>query len=85
MKLENIIVLLRMKEDSRKFEKMSSAFHLMESKANKVEGNSKVNEKRKHDFKGQIGSSNASKKFEVIVITVESGTSIQRFLKIKEC
>lgn len=57
MKLENIIVWLRIEKDNRKYEKKSLASHLVESNTNIMEGGIKINKKRKHNGDRQTSSS----------------------------
>lgn len=63
MKLEDIIVRLRIEEDNRKSEKRNGTSNLLESNANIVEWGLKTN-KKKRNGEGQTGSSKTVKKFK---------------------
>ena len=52
MKLEELIVCLRIEEDNYKFEKKIGVFNSMESKANIVESGTNTNKKMKHNDEG---------------------------------
>lgn len=84
MKLEDIIIRLRVEENNHKSKKSDGSFHLMESKTNIVEWGSNTNKKRKRNGEGQIDSSKTPEKFKSNCYNCDR-IWIQRLLKAKEC